>query len=271
MRVHRTMSKALLAAVAIVPAVMVGVARRRRRRPPRRRSPLRTSPTSPARARPRTPTHRLGSRLGLICRTPRAASTGTSWCPSSSTTRPARRRSRPPCRRPTPRPSGSSRRAPCSSSPPSTPSRPGFPVTGSYDDGPEWGTQPYTNMFASDDGSVDPKYPVNTQIGDFLKAARRHGAGCLRVRRSRRRPAAPPSPPAQSFQHAGGKVGVLNTTVPFGGVDFTSDALVAKQDGVNAMVPAMDANSNYALADRAQAGGSEAQGHVSSRPVTSRT
>ena len=41
---------------------------------------------------------------------------------------------------------------------------------------------------------------------------------------------------------------MLNTSVPFGSVAFTSDALVAKQKGVNAMVPAMDANSNYALA-----------------------
>ena len=37
--------------------------------------------------------------------------------------------------------------------------------------------------------------------------------------------------------------------MPFGGVAFTPDALVAKQKGVNAMVPAMDANSNYALAE----------------------
>ena len=56
------------------------------------------------------------------------------------------------------------------------PKQAGVPVTGTYDDGPEWGTQPYTNMFASDDGSVDPKYPVNTQIGDFLK---QHGGTVL--------------------------------------------------------------------------------------------
>ena len=56
------------------------------------------------------------------------------------------------------------------------PNQAGVPVTGSYDDGPEWGTQPYTNMFASDEGSVNPKYPVNTQIGDFLK---QHGGTVL--------------------------------------------------------------------------------------------
>ena len=41
----------------------------------------------------------------------------------------------------------------------------GVPVTGSYSDGPEWGEQPYTNMFAADAGSLDPKYPVNTELG----------------------------------------------------------------------------------------------------------
>ncbi len=127
------------------------------------------------------------------------------------------------------------------------PNQAGIPVTGTYDDGPEWGTQPYTNMFASDAGSVDPKYPVNTQIGDFLK---QHGGTVLGAYGYGISPSSSRATIAtgQSFQHAGGKVGVLNTSVPFGGVDFTADALVAKQDAINAMVPAMDANSNYALA-----------------------
>jgi branched-chain amino acid transport system substrate-binding protein len=134
------------------------------------------------------------------------------------------------------------------------PNQQGVPVTGTYDDGPEWGTQPYTNMFASDEGSVDPKYPVNTQIGDFLKA---HGGTVLGaygygISPSSSRAA---QATADSFQHAGGKVGVLNTTVPFGSVAFTSDALVAKEKGINAMVPAMDANSNYALAQALQQAG----------------
>ena len=127
------------------------------------------------------------------------------------------------------------------------PQQAGEPVTGSYDDGPEWGTQPYTNMFASDNGSVNPSYPVNTQIGDFLKA---HGGTVIgsygySISPSSSRAAIGT---AQSFEHAGGKVGVLDTTVPFGSVDFTSTALVAKQKNINAMVPALDNNSNYALA-----------------------
>ncbi len=134
------------------------------------------------------------------------------------------------------------------------PNEAGVPVTGSYDDGPEWGTQPYTNMFASDEGSVNPKYPVNTQIGDFLKA---HGGTILGsygygISPSSSRAAIAT---ADSFEHAGGKTGVLDTSVPFGSVAFTSLALVAKQKDINAMVPAMDANSNYALAQAlAQAG-----------------
>jgi branched-chain amino acid transport system substrate-binding protein len=127
------------------------------------------------------------------------------------------------------------------------PQQAGEPVTGTYDDGPEWGEQPYTNMFASDLGSVNPKYPVNTLLGSFLRA---HGATVLGSYGYSISPSSTRSAisTAQAFHDEGGKVGVLDTTVPLGGVDFTAAALVAKQDGVNAMVPAMDNNSNYALA-----------------------
>jgi branched-chain amino acid transport system substrate-binding protein len=127
------------------------------------------------------------------------------------------------------------------------PQQAGIPVTGSYDDGPEWGTKPYTNMFASDEGSVDPKYPVNTFIGSFLKS---HGGTVLGSYGYSISPSSSRSAiqTADSFKHAGGKVGVLDTTVPFGSVDFTSAALVAKQHDINAMVPALDNDSNYALA-----------------------
>ena len=128
------------------------------------------------------------------------------------------------------------------------PNQAGVPVTGSYDDGPEWGTKPYqTNMFASDEGSVNPAYPVNTQIGDFLHS---HGGTVVAtygygISPSSARAA---TQSADSFKNAGGKVGVIDTSVPFGGVDFGPAALTARQDGVNAIVPGMDTNSNYALA-----------------------
>jgi branched-chain amino acid transport system substrate-binding protein len=129
------------------------------------------------------------------------------------------------------------------------PNQAGIPVTGSYSDGPEWGTPPYTNMFAVDNGgSLNPKYPVNTLQGDFLKSK---GATVLAtygygISPSSSRDAIQS---ADSFKHAGGKVGVLNTSIPFGSVAFTPAALVAKEDHVNAVVPALDDNSNFALAE----------------------
>jgi branched-chain amino acid transport system substrate-binding protein len=127
------------------------------------------------------------------------------------------------------------------------PQEAGMPVTGTYDDGPEWGTQPYTNMFASDNGSVDPKYPVNTLLGNFIKA---HGGTIIGSYGYGISPSSARSAisTADSFKKAGGKVGVLDTSVPFGSVAFTSEALTAKQANINAMVPAMDGDSNYALA-----------------------
>ncbi len=128
------------------------------------------------------------------------------------------------------------------------PQEAGIPVTGSYTDGPEWGTQPYTNMFASDEGSVDPKYPANTTIDSILKA---HGGTVLGAYGYGISPTSTRAAEgdAEAATHLGLKVGVLNTTVPFGSVAFTSDALVAKQDHVNALVPSLDNNSNYALAE----------------------
>ncbi|HTU39087.1 MAG TPA: ABC transporter substrate-binding protein, partial [Acidimicrobiales bacterium] len=113
------------------------------------------------------------------------------------------------------------------------PQQQGIPVTGGDFDGPEWGEQPYTNMFSSDDGSLNPKYPVNLNVAHFMKE---HGGTILgtygySVSPSSARAAVGTS---EAFVHYGGKVGVLNTSVPFGGVDFTADALVAKQKGVNA-------------------------------------
>jgi branched-chain amino acid transport system substrate-binding protein len=127
------------------------------------------------------------------------------------------------------------------------PQQAGIPVTGSYSDGPEWGTQPNTNMFAADNGSVDPKYPVNTQAGIIFKrfGATELGTYGYGISPSSSRAAIQT---AQSFQHAGGKAPIINTTIPFGSAQFGTIALTAKQKGVNSIAPEMDSNSNYALA-----------------------
>jgi ABC-type branched-subunit amino acid transport system substrate-binding protein len=123
----------------------------------------------------------------------------------------------------------------------------GVPVTGASSDGPEWGTQPYTNMFASDSGSIDPKYPVNTQIGKFLVS---HGGSIVGSYGYGISPSSTRSAigTVQSVVHAGGKQGVLDTSVPFGGVAFTTESLAAKTAHVNAVYAGMDDNSNFALA-----------------------
>jgi branched-chain amino acid transport system substrate-binding protein len=123
----------------------------------------------------------------------------------------------------------------------------GVPVTGSSLDGPEWGEQPNTNMFASDTGSIDPKYPANTAIGTFLKA---HGGTIVGTYGIGISPSSIQSAIGSgiSFTHAGGKVGVLDTSVPYGSVDFTSAALTAKSKNVNAVYAGMGNSQNFALA-----------------------
>jgi branched-chain amino acid transport system substrate-binding protein len=122
----------------------------------------------------------------------------------------------------------------------------GLPVTGNSADGPEWGEQPYTNMFDAFRGSENPTEPINSIYGSFLKA---HGGTVIGSYGYGVSPLSADEAigAAKSFQRAGGKVGVLDTSVPFGGVDFTSEALIAKEKDVNAILPTMDENSNFAL------------------------
>ncbi len=126
------------------------------------------------------------------------------------------------------------------------PQQAGIPVTGGFFDGPEWGEQPYTNMFASDAGSVNPKYPVNTVFSSFIKA---HGGTVLGSYAYGISPTSVQGAvgATDAFKTEGGSVGVLDTSIPFGSVAFTPTALVAKQKGINAVFTAMDGDSNVAL------------------------
>jgi branched-chain amino acid transport system substrate-binding protein len=122
----------------------------------------------------------------------------------------------------------------------------GIPVTGGFFDGPEWGTKPYTNMFSSDAGSVDPKYPVSSLYGKIVK---KFGGAVVGSYGYGISPSAVRSATgfAESAQRQGLKVGVLDTSVPYGSVDFGTEALAAKQKGVNVVWPSMDDNSDFAL------------------------
>ena len=122
----------------------------------------------------------------------------------------------------------------------------GMPVTGNSADGPEWGEKSYTNMFDAFRGSENPSTPVNSVFGDFLK---QHGGTSIGTYGYGVSPlsAEEAQGAADSFQRAGGKVGVINTSVPFGSVAFTALALVAKDHHVDALLPTMDDDSNFAL------------------------
>jgi branched-chain amino acid transport system substrate-binding protein len=126
------------------------------------------------------------------------------------------------------------------------PQQQGVPVTGGSVDGPEWGQKPYTNMFAADTGSVDPAEPASTLPGKFMKehGGTNLGAYAYPIGGTSKVGAVGAS---KSFQHAGGTVGVLNTTVPIASVAFTGDAIVAKQKHINAVYPDMGDQSNDAL------------------------
>jgi branched-chain amino acid transport system substrate-binding protein len=129
-----------------------------------------------------------------------------------------------------------------------------IPVTGGSFDGSEWGEQPNTNMFASDTGSVDPTFPINTGLATFFKA---HGGTVVGtygygVSESSSRAATGTGTAAKSI---GMKVGITDTSVPFGSVSFTTEALAAKSAGVNTLYGTMDDDSNFALLTAMQQAG----------------
>ena len=123
----------------------------------------------------------------------------------------------------------------------------GIPVTGGSYDGFEWGTQPYTNMFASDTGNgLNPSVPYALTAGTFFKA---QGATVIGSYGYGISPSSTygANATAKASIASGLKSGVLDTTVPFGSVDFSTEALAAKSSGVNGIYGAMDNDSNFAL------------------------
>ena len=94
---------------------------------------------------------------------------------------------------------------------------------------------------------MDPKYPVNTGFGQFIK---QHGGTVLCSYGYGISPSSTRSAigTADSFEHVGGKVGQIDTSIPFGSVAMTGQALVAKQKGCDTYYAGLDDNSNFALA-----------------------
>jgi branched-chain amino acid transport system substrate-binding protein len=133
----------------------------------------------------------------------------------------------------------------------------GVPVVGAAFDGPEWGLQPFTNMFSY--VPLDAKYPATTIDGTFLKSIGVTSMAGFAYGIS-------PSSTAsikqmqKSVVNAGLKAGYTNLSVPFGGSDFTSDVLQMKSAGVNGFACSCVESSDLAIATAAKQAGLSAKG-----------
>ncbi len=129
----------------------------------------------------------------------------------------------------------------------------GIPVTGGAFDGPEWGTQPNTNMF-SYTGGVDPKYPANTVDGLFFKSLGVTSVAGFAYGVS-------PSSIAsikdlkESLASQGITMPYQNLSVPFGAVDFTTYGLAMKAANVDGATCSCVQSSNIAMAVSAKQAG----------------
>ena len=107
----------------------------------------------------------------------------------------------------------------------------GVPVTGGGFDGPEWGQQPNTNMFATV-GGTNGRTSNNLLDANFFKMVGATNVGGLAYGIS-------PSSTASivdlktGLQMIGLKMGYENLSVPFGAVDLTADMLAMKAAGID--------------------------------------
>ena len=128
----------------------------------------------------------------------------------------------------------------------------GLPVVGGGYDGPEWGTQPYTNMFAL--MPVDPHYPVNSGAALFIKQQGGDVTSAFGYGESPSSTAA-----AKGYmlaaKNVGMKAGYLNTSIPFGSVATGPIALAMKGANVDSTYLPMDNNTNFALVTAAKQAG----------------
>ena len=103
-------------------------------------------------------------------------------------------------------------------------------------------------MFAADVGSLNPKYPVNTAFGAFMKA---HGGTVLCSYGYGISPSSSRSAigTADSFVRAGGKEGELDTSIPFGSSPCPPRRSWRSRRAATPFYAGLDDNSNYALAE----------------------
>jgi branched-chain amino acid transport system substrate-binding protein len=124
----------------------------------------------------------------------------------------------------------------------------GIPVFGVALDGPEWGQQPYSNMFSVTAPGTEYNgsyYNYDGVLGQFLKSVGVTKLAFLGynlpsiVTTTKEDIAA--------LKSYGVQPCYVNTSVPLGGVDFTADALQVKNAGCNGVVGVLIESSAFAL------------------------
>ena len=132
----------------------------------------------------------------------------------------------------------------------------GVPVTGGGFDGPEWGQQPNTNMF-SFTGNTGPNFLTNSESTGGVNFIKMEGGTNIAAMGYGISPSSSAS--AQAYQivapTVGLKVGYLNTSIPFGGVNVGPIVLAMKAAHVDSAALQMDNNTNFAIITGAKQAG----------------
>ncbi len=126
------------------------------------------------------------------------------------------------------------------------PQQQGIPVVGAAVDGPEWGQQPYTNMFSVSGNEGPTGLSVSTEIPNLMKLA---GATNVASLGNGNEPAS--QFVAKAFvtgaKADGLKVGYENYSIPIGSVDMTAAALAMKQQHIDGFYAPMIETTLFAL------------------------
>ena len=138
----------------------------------------------------------------------------------------------------------------------------GIPVTGGAFDGPEWGQQPYTNMFTY---TLPAESPINGVYynydydGKFLKGigGTKYAGLSYGISESSQESIIGTQTAAQRY---GIKPCYLNSSIPFGGVDFTAEVLQIKSSGCDIVNGSFVDASDVALASAVKQAGIKAKG-----------
>lgn len=132
----------------------------------------------------------------------------------------------------------------------------GVPVVSGAYDGPEWGEQPFTNMFSTT-GNISPNLllnATNTGVADFMK---QEGATVVAGLGYSISPSSADAAKAVGItaKYAHLKVGYINDSIPFGGVNVEPIVLSMKDAHVNAVAMEMDDDTNFAILTAAKQSG----------------